>query len=832
MACMSPADELFYGGQAGGGKMLDLQCPIPTPIGWQTIGNLKTGNIIFDEQGDFTTILIVHPIENNPESYLIIFDDGSEIKACANHQWLTFNAKELLALTVRTSEYRKRRRQKRLSRVTGNKSKLFTQMLCERNSKNPPPIKLAPKGTIRTTKEIFNTLYSGKRKNHAVPVAQPLNLSDIDLPIDPYIVGLWLGDGKTIQGKVYIADCDHEILLNIQNAGFKIRKVPSEKIGWTILGLQQKLKENGILGNKHIPSQYLRASKKQRLAFLQGLMDTDGTVNKSGSVEFTNTNKKIIEGIYELIVSLGWKARIIENRAKLYGKDCGAVYDIGWTPDEYVFRLTRKRNRQRLSIRRVTKFRYIKNCELIKSIPMRCLTVDSPSGLYLAGKSMIPTHNTDLLLGVASNFHTRSIIFRRIFPNLEGIIWRGNQIFGVNTFNGSLKRWVVEGRMIQLGAMQYEADKEKYRGRPHDFYAFDEICELLYSQYIFVTAWLRTTIPGQRCQIIGAGNPPTDQDGAWVIDYWAPWLDPKYPNPAKPGDIRWFINVNEKSIETPDEKPVEVEGEMYAPMSRTFIPAKIISFLKDTNYETRLRALPEPLRSQLLYGDFTKYQQDDEWQVIPTEWVLLAMDRWRHVGIPLTSEDGEVEVHAVPMTTCGVDVARGGKDKTILAPRFGNYVAKLIKIPGKQTPDGQAVAGEVMKVVKDKRTQVNIDIIGVGGSPYDYISDYGFNVVGLNSAVTSKAVDEKSGLLHFANLRAEMWWHAREMLDPDSGEDIALPDDREMLRDLTSARWKVTARGVQIEDKEIIKARIGRSPDAGEAVIYCLYDKVQVGIAG
>jgi len=434
---------------------------------------------------------------------------------------------------------------------------------------------------------------------------------------------------------------------------------------------------------------------------------------------------------------------------------------------------------------------------------------------------------TDLLLGAASTSHNRSIIFRRIYPNLEGIVYRGNELFGSDCWNGSLKFWRFNNRIIQLGAMQYELDKQKYRGRPYDLYAFDEICEFLYSQYIFVTAWNRTTVKGQRVRIINTGNPPTDQEGAWVIDYWAPWLDKKHVAPALPGELRWFINIKGRSIEVPNADIIEEDGEKYEPTSRTYIPAKMISFLKDTNYERKLQALPEPLRSQLLYGDFGLWQQDDQWQIIPTEWVMIAMERWNRAKIPFTSEDGE-EIKKIKMTGAGVDVARGGNDKTIIAPRYDNYIAELIKIPGRSTPDGQAVAGEVMKHVP-KNTVINLDIVGVGSSPYDYLTDYGYDVNGIQSAAASKDTDA-TGMLHFANLRAAMWWNAREMLDPDSGNEICLPDDKILLRDLTTARWKVTARGIMVESKEDIKTRIGRSPDEGDAVVYVLYNKPKVGI--
>ncbi len=434
---------------------------------------------------------------------------------------------------------------------------------------------------------------------------------------------------------------------------------------------------------------------------------------------------------------------------------------------------------------------------------------------------------TDLLLGVAATDHWRSIIFRRIFPNLEGIIYRGNQIFPAKTWSGYFDRWKHNGRIVQLGAMQYDDDKTKYQGRPYDLMAFDEICEFLQSQYEFVTAWNRTTTKDQRSRIICTGNPPTDQDGAWVIDYWAPWLDRRHPNPAEPNELRWFVTMNGRNIEVDGPEPIEEKGEKITPSSRTFIPAKMISFLRDTNYEKRLHGLPEPLRSQLLYGDFSVGQEDDEWQIIPTEWVLLAMERWRLTHIPKVV-DNMGNVIDQPMDYAGVDVARGGRDYTVIAPRYGNYMDELIRFKGTDTPNGQAVAGQVVKHVQPKTT-VNIDVIGVGSSPYDYLADMKVNVRPINSAEGSHAMD-KTNTLRFRNLRAEMWWNAREMLDPDSGEEIALPDDKRVLRDLTTVRWKLTASGILVESKEDIIKRIGHSPDDGDSVVMSLFSKARVGV--
>lgn len=391
--------------------------------------------------------------------------------------------------------------------------------------------------------------------------------------------------------------------------------------------------------------------------------------------------------------------------------------------------------------------------------------------------------------------------------------------------------------------MQYEKDKENHKGRARDFYGFDEITEFSETQFRYVTTWNRSTKRGQRCRIICTCNPPTSTEGEWIVKFWAPWLDKHHQNPAKPGELRWFTTINEKDIEVPDNRPFVViddkpcydfnpadykPTEIIMPRSRTFVPAKLIDnpYLADTGYAATLQALPEPLRSQMLNGDFEAGQQDDAYQVIPSEWVRLAQERWRKRQKPQT-----------PLSALGVDVARGGTDFTQLAPRYDNYFDKLLSHPGESTPNGQHVAGLAVQA-RDRlggntETRINIDVIGVGSSPYDWTLAVHKNTYGMNASCKSEARD-KSKQLGFVNKRAEWHWKFREALDPLNGQDIALPaDDRELAVDLCSPRWKLTPRGIQVESKDEIKERIGRSPDKGDAVIYAnaIEDKATSGLS-
>jgi hypothetical protein len=471
--------------------------------------------------------------------------------------------------------------------------------------------------------------------------------------------------------------------------------------------------------------------------------------------------------------------------------------------------------------------------ERIPDVPMRCIAVDSPTHLYLAGRSMIPTHNSDLLLGLALTRHRNSIIYRREFVQLEAMITRSREILATTParFNGSSLTWFnVPGkngrtRNLQFGAVAREADCNKYQGRPHDLVAFDELPNFSEYQYRFLTGWARTTQKGQRVRVVGAGNPPTNADGGWVIRYWAPWLDDHYPRPAAPGELRWFARLDDRDTEVDGPGVIDWQGEQITPRSRTFIPARLSDnpFLMDTGYAAVLQGLPEPLRSQLLNGDFRVGLEDDAWQIIPTAWVRAAMERWREDGYPKWQEGSEHAGKRLPMSTLGCDPARGGQDKTVLAPRFGNWYAPLLKYRGIETPTGPSVAAKVTEALgDDAETPINLDVIGIGGAVYDALSE-AYNVVAINFGAKSDATD-RTGKLRMGNLRMEYYWRMREALDPERGDHLALPDDPELKADLCAVKYEAKASGLYAEDKESIHERLGRSPDCGDAVVLALHE--------
>ena len=420
---------------------------------------------------------------------------------------------------------------------------------------------------------------------------------------------------------------------------------------------------------------------------------------------------------------------------------------------------------------------------------------------------------TELLLGLSLTEQEHSIIFRREAVQLIGIEERMTKILGSRAgYNSQDGIWrLPDGRVLELGSVKEPGDWVKYQGRPHDAKLFDEICHFTEMQFRTLIGWLRTDNPNIRQRVVAAGNPPTTAEGEWVKRYWAAWLDPQHPNPAKPGELRWYV-TNEKGEdqEVPDNTPVMVGGELMTPKSRTFIPSSVDDnlFYSTTGYKATLQALPEPLRSQMLRGDFNAGVSDPVWQLIPTEWVKAAQARWK-------------DRHSKGlMTAIGFDPSRGGQDKSSAARRHGQWFDKIVTAPGVVTKDGPTAAGFIVPLIRDGAV-VCIDSIGIGSSALDFIKGLGLHVHPVVGSEGSALMD-KSGQMKFRNKRAEMYWLLREALDPTNPDPIALPPDQELLGDLTAPRYKVVTMGkgaaIQISSKDDIRLVLGRSPDKGDSV--------------
>lgn len=444
---------------------------------------------------------------------------------------------------------------------------------------------------------------------------------------------------------------------------------------------------------------------------------------------------------------------------------------------------------------------------------------------------------TDLLLGLAAKRHRRSLIFRRLIKSMDGMIDRAKEIYTpadvpqlarVNKYNESRGIWRLDGggRRLRFVGLQYANDWEQYRGNAADLHAFDEATEFSELAIRSLAGWNRSSDPAQHCQVVLTFNPPIDEAGRWVIRFFLPWMAYLYPNldeckrytgqPAEPGELRYYTMQGDNEIEVPAGTP--------GAKSRTFYPASVEDnpIYMASGYAATLEALPEPLRSQLRHGSFEAGIEADPWQVIPGPWVRAAMarhdERTRPEGRPLAA---------------ALDVARGGRDSTALAQLWAPDYVDLQLWPGRQTPDGPSAAGLALQAGLDAIMGIAVDVIGVGASAYDFLVANGAPARAVNFAEAAPAwARDRSNQLKFSNTRAAQYWALREGLDPAYGASLALPNDEQLYLDLTSPRWHMTSRGIQIEAKEQIIDRIGRSPDRGDAVVMLYWLANTGGSAG
>jgi len=443
-------------------------------------------------------------------------------------------------------------------------------------------------------------------------------------------------------------------------------------------------------------------------------------------------------------------------------------------------------------------------------------------GAGMGGKS-------DLEIGLSLTRHERSLILRARFDDLEYLENRSLKILaeaGISYgWNGQKHRLVFDrdGGDVEVyfGYLAAEDDWERYAGRPFDLICYDEVTQMLRLPVRTLAGWNRTTTKGQRVRRVYTFNPPSPGQGIWVYDEinaWLAYIFPDqfdHPNPAAPNETRWFAPEGDEVREVDGPGIILVNDLPVEPFSRTFIPAKVSDnkYADEAQYRRSLQSVPEPKRSQMLYGDMAAGMNDDEWQLIPTAWVLAAQERWK-AGKP----DG------AKLSGLGIDVARGGDDNTVIAAGYDWWVAELSTIPGKLTPNGQSVVDAIERMYESiedlGRVPECIDVVGVGAAPYDKARESGHRIYAVQAAGASTR-RTRAGL-GFVNQRAEMLWDLRDALDPDGEVRLALPSDRLLVPEITSIRWRESPRGIKIEDKDDIKKRLGRSPDRAEAVALLL----------
>lgn len=352
------------------GKALDLNTRIPTPTSDKTMRDIKVGDYVYDENGKPTKVVNTSPIFYNHNCYEITFSDGEKIVADEDHLWHV--------------------------RVHGNRFKVI-------NTKEMYDTYLLP-----PRKDLQSWRCTWKEYRYSVPSPGPIQVEEKQLPIDPYILGLWLGDGASAHGNITSSNKDYKDMIRcIEQRGYKVYSVTNDHGDNKRITIHNAddvpllilLRENGLLLNKHIPDEYLHASIQQRVDLLAGLLDTDGYISNDGKnkCEFVQSKKhaSIIYGVSSLLTSLGVKHQIKETLKKCNGKSFETLrIHFRLDNSQQYFRLSRKKNLLTDYMHIRSQYKSIISVCPVKSRPTKCIMVDSPSHLYLCGEKNTVTHNS------------------------------------------------------------------------------------------------------------------------------------------------------------------------------------------------------------------------------------------------------------------------------------------------------------------------------------------------------------------------------------------------------------------------------------------------------
>jgi len=479
IANLAKMPHMLIAGATGAGKALALDTPIPTPSGWTTMAEIQPGDEVFDELGRRCMVIAATPVMHDRPCYEVEFSDGTVVVADAEHLWQTETAAcraqrarssraapywptadvarvvsrttEILgepdrpittaeviadvghqfknAVYVLVAELPKEGRNARPTYSRNGRTVSFWAQTYSRHLvyKTLAERVARPSGHGRRelrsepvrTSDIAASLQAAGRVNHSIDICDALDYPERDLPVAPYTLGAWLGDGHSASPRITTAD--QEIIDAIVADGYTVSKhsarlnygfrLPTVESAWHEArnGIVARLRALDLLHNKHIPEPYLRASIEQRRALLAGLLDTDGYCSPRGQVDFTCTNQRLAQDALDLVLGLGYKATLRTKPCRGRSESSSTVYTISFRPHHPVFRLGRKLERQAdIELSSPARRRYIVDVRPVESVPVRCIQVDSPSSLYLASRACIPTHNSTCINGLITSILLRA----------------------------------------------------------------------------------------------------------------------------------------------------------------------------------------------------------------------------------------------------------------------------------------------------------------------------------------------------------------------------------------------------------------------------------------
>jgi len=741
------------------GKDLSIHTLMYTPRGWRKYGDLEVGDQVFGTDGRPCKITAKIPQTNRP-MMRVHFEDGTWIDADERHEW-----------SVHTRERRKAGR-------NNDPLILETRHMAEQLT--------VPNGVRRCI-------------NLTIDLPEPLELPERKLPLDPYLLGYWLGNGTSATGQ--ICSQDPEVLAAFEWAGFArgAQQAAGKAVQQNFLGLCTVLRELGVLNNKHVPAAYLAGSKEQRLALLQGLLDSDGYCSPKGMVQFCNTNQQIAESVVFLARSLGFKTRIHEKRATLYGKDCGPKWHVEWANPLSVFRVPRKLAKQRTTWQQKRNAHKRLAIVAIENLPDRedsfCIEVDSPDHLYLAGPSMIPTHNSTVLAALALWFYcsfarSRVIITAVTDNQVNGIIWRE-------------VRWLVRNAKVAIpgagdihkiarsGLKDPETDAEivGFTSReveavagissPHLLYLVDEANGVRDDLF----AGIKGNMMGG-AKLVLIGN-PTKTSGEFYSAFTSKRED--------------YKTLEISSLDTPN-----CTGEE-DPIPGLADPKQIEKFRREYGEDS-------PFWKMRILG---KFVMAEEGKIFPSTLLEQCHVAWRDA-------DESWRTHQLVV---GLDPAgsSGEGDESAFAVRRGPRVLAVHRHRG-LTPEAHLVhLRALLHTHRGAPGETPVVMLDRDGP----IGERLFNMLRVELEGQAHVIGMRAGAnairqpMVFQRARDEWFGSARDMAE--RGE-LQLPDDAKLDQDLSAPSFESNIRGKFAATPKVdVKKLLGRSPDTGDAVLLALW---------
>ncbi|MGM7646416.1 replicative DNA helicase [Nocardia sp. JW2] len=433
---LHPGQMIIVAARPGVGKALALDTPLPTPSGWTTMGEVRVGDELLDAQGHPTRVVAATEVMTDRPCYEVEFSDGTVLVADEQHQWLT----ETRA-SRRSAQEAARGGTQRTFAAVRTTAEIARTLRCDTADRrinhsvtNAAPLQLPARDLLVPPYTLGAWLGDGTAAAAQITSVDPEIVARIeaegivavpsqsarwrfqltlpaDEPVAPrecVVCGTEFVPftsevrtcGRSCGGKARFISAPVPAPACANCGGPSIGLRLCQSCRNTVGSVQARLRTLGVLGDKHIPMSYLRASESQRRALLAGLLDTDGTVTHGGSVQFAVTSERLFRDVQELVVGLGYRCGVATRRVRGRSEESSTCFILTFATDDEVFGLHRKAllHKERRVARNTARSnsRYIVDVRRIDSVPVRCVEVDNADHLYLAGRSMVPTHNSTL----------------------------------------------------------------------------------------------------------------------------------------------------------------------------------------------------------------------------------------------------------------------------------------------------------------------------------------------------------------------------------------------------------------------------------------------------